>query len=331
MMRFVYVLVSDEQDFYYEECLISIISLKKNNPNAEILLLTDNKTAETMTGFRGKIKEYVSKVIIHSYSDSVSKKIRSRILKTSMRKLVTGEFLYIDTDTIIAEEIETEEFAGVKIGMVLDQHVRISEHYRYNDIWHNAAKAGCSAGYQDRHFNSGVIYVSDERITYTFFDMWHQLYLQMLKKGISIDQVSLNEANAQMNGVIAELDGKWNVQINCGLKYLYPAKIIHYLGYQPLHKQNKYFNTLPFLLCENRYFKEMKESQEITNEVKSIIEHPKTAFKTVTIIPDDCVAYKLLYSNHMRILKFIYVKCQVIYRVFEFLYGKLFFVLFKRY
>ncbi len=331
-MRFVYVLTSDETDFYYEECLISILSLLKHNPDAEIILLTDNKTADTLTGFRAEIKKYTAKIIVEDYQDSVSKKIRSRLLKTSMRRLVTGRFLYLDTDTVIAEPLYELENSGISLGMVLDKHVQISEHYMYMYMYmyHNAQKMGYSIGYQDCHFNSGVIWVGEEKCVYDFFELWGLLYQETLSKGIEIDQTSLNEVNARLGGAVSEMDGIWNVQINCGLKYLYHGKILHYLGYQPVNVQNIYFNTLPFLLCEESAFQEMREKEKITENIAGIIDNPKTAFKTVTIIPEDCVAYRLIFSNHMRVLKFLYVKCRKLYRIFEWIYGRLFLLIFER-
>lgn len=329
-MQYVYVLTSDKNDYYLEECLISMTSLKRYNPEAKIVLLTDDKTEKTLTRFRSKISEFASRIVVKHYDEIVSQKVRSRLLKTSMRRLVDGKFVFIDLDTLITESLTTIEKISADIAMVLDQHVNISEHYMYKRLQNNAKKMGYTAGYEDKHFNSGVIYVNDSRSAYQFFDLWHILYKETLKKQIDIDQVSLNEANARMNGIIYELGGEWNVQINCGLRYISEAKIIHYLGYKSMNKQNIYFNTLPFKLCDAEYFEEMKRQKCVTDEIIEIINHPKTAFKTVTIIPNDCVAYHLIFSNHMRLLKFIYVKCHLIYRIFEKMFEKIFFLFFKR-
>ena len=329
-MKFVYVLTSKEDDYYLEECIISMLSLKKYNPKAEIIVLTDNQTEKTLVGFRGKVREIASKVITEHYDDKITQKVRSRLLKTSMRRLVSGRFLFIDTDTVIADSLEIAESMNADIAMVLDKHVSISEHYLYKVLQGNAKKMNYAAGFEDKHFNSGVIYVNDSVAAYQFFDLCHLLYKESLKKQIDIDQVSLNEANARMKGVIFELDGTWNVQINCGLKYISEAKIIHYLGYQPMNRQNIYFNTLPFRLCDAEHFEDMKKCGQITKEINEIINHPKSAFKIVTIIPADCATYTLVFSNHMRLLKFVYVKLQIIYRIFENIYGKLFSYIFKR-
>lgn len=327
-MKCVYVLVSTKQDYYYEQCLISVKSLLMHNPDAEIVILTDNRTKAGMTGFRAELQDICSRIVSVDFEDRITNKVRSRILKTTMRNLVEGDFLFLDLDTVIADDLEKIKQISADIACVLDKHADISEHYMY--MYMNAKRLNYSVGYNNKHFNSGVMWVRDTDDARTFFKFWNQLYLEGLKKGIDVDQTSLNEANYRMNGMIYELEGIWNVQVNCGLKYISSAKVIHYLGFQPQNSQNKYFNSLPFELCNEKLLREVKNKEKVTDEVTGIIESPKTSFKMVTIIPYDCAAHTIIFSNHMRVLKFIYVKLYRVYSFFEKIYGWLFLRLFKR-
>lgn len=328
-LKYVYVLTSSEKDYYYEQCLVSVMSLRKYNDNCEIIIITDDITAKQLRGFRGKIKHYaeVKEVVCEK---KYNQKIRSRILKSSMRKIVDGDFLFLDLDTVIVGSLQEIEHGVDNIGMVLDKHEKVTKRYMYKNMYMNAERMGYRTAYEDKHFNSGVILVRDTQVSHDFFDLWNRLYFECLEKGIDIDQTSLNEANCRMCGVIEEMNGIWNVQVNSGLKYISEAKIFHYLGYQPLNKQNKYFNSLPFLLCDEKLFHQMRMDQFISNDILEIIENPKRSFKSVTIIPEDCVAHKILYSNHFRILKFIYVKFNKLFFLMEKIYGSLFSKLFGR-
>lgn len=329
-MKVVYVLVSSENDYYYEQFYISLLSLKKHNPQIDVFVLTDDITFENLTGFRGKALKYLTKVKKITFSEDLSQKIRSRYLKTNMPEYIKGDFLFIDCDTVVTGNITEIENKGVCLGMVLDKHAVISKHYMYMYMYMNAKKMNYSIGYNDKHFNSGVIWVRECEQTKKFFDLWHSLYIKTSAKDLCMDQLALNEANARMKGVIEELDGTWNFQTNCGIKYLADAKIIHYLGYQPCNKQNLYFNSLAFELASEEILVEIRLKEEITNKVKNIIEKPKQAFKMVTIIPVDCIAYPLIFSNHFRILKLIYVKFYKLFQFMEKIYGKIFFKIFKR-
>ena len=49
-MKYVYVLTSAPEDFYYEQALMSVYSLRKKMPDAKITVLTDDKTKNSFSG-----------------------------------------------------------------------------------------------------------------------------------------------------------------------------------------------------------------------------------------------------------------------------------------
>jgi len=48
MVKFLYILVSNEKDIYYEQTLVSVLSLRHYNPDAFVTLLVDDKTDKTL-------------------------------------------------------------------------------------------------------------------------------------------------------------------------------------------------------------------------------------------------------------------------------------------
>ena len=46
--KIIYVLVSNENDCYLEQALVSIYSLRLYNPDANLLLLVDEETSRTL-------------------------------------------------------------------------------------------------------------------------------------------------------------------------------------------------------------------------------------------------------------------------------------------
>ena len=50
--KIIYVLVSSPEDIYYEQCLVSVYSLRKYHKNAEVVVLVDDATAASLTGNR---------------------------------------------------------------------------------------------------------------------------------------------------------------------------------------------------------------------------------------------------------------------------------------
>ncbi|WP_022778691.1 putative nucleotide-diphospho-sugar transferase [Butyrivibrio sp. AE3009] len=316
-MRIVYVLVSDSEDIYYEECMISIKSIKTNKIDAEIFVVMDDDTFEGLIGKRSEIKKYA--IIKHlPFESGVKKRIRSRVLKTSIRELIEGSFLYVDTDTVFCEKIEADSFRDIPdIGMVLDKHTSIDLYYNKQFYYKNAERLGFSVGYQGKHYNSGVFWVNDTAESRHFFKRWKELYLYSVKKKIFTDQTSLNEANFDFDGIITELPGEWNVQVDTGINYIHNAKIIHYVGYSPRHKHGDIRMSVPYGLCDYQLFMQYKETGLFSKELLEIINNPKSGFKNVYIIADDCAAYRVLGSYQFKVIRLLQIRARVLYEGIE--------------
>lgn len=124
--KIIYVLVSNENDCYLEQALVSIYSLRLYNPDANLLLLVDEETSRTLeNGIRKLILNYVSKLVIVDVPFHYSKQQKSRYIKTSLRSQVIGDFLFIDCDTIINEELKDIDNLSCEIAAVPDCHLSI--------------------------------------------------------------------------------------------------------------------------------------------------------------------------------------------------------------
>ena len=129
--RIVYVVVSDETDIFLEQALLSIFSLRRHNPNVIVELVLDQATNDSIIGKRSEIKKYVNKITIIEVSTKYNKGQRSRWIKTNLRNLIEGDFLFIDTDTIITDSLEgIDDFEG-DIGAVKDKHAPVKKSCAY--------------------------------------------------------------------------------------------------------------------------------------------------------------------------------------------------------
>lgn len=230
-MKYLYVLTSTENDSFLEQTFVSILSLKQKTPDAFVTLLTDKCTEETFVHGRENIRELCDEVVVKDLDGNLSGKVRSRLLKTNMRNLVDGDFLYIDSDTVVLDDLSEIENAPFDFGGIQDGLCRLSENKYFHT--HQKLKARICT---DKNFllsevyiNSGVLFVRDNPRNRDFFKQWNELYLECLQKyDISQDQPTLAYVNYKNNFPIQELDGSWNCQLPCGLKYFRTAKILHY-------------------------------------------------------------------------------------------------------
>lgn len=272
---YLYVLVSKPGDTYYEQTLISAISLRYRMPNANIVLLTDNKTAESLNGLRADIKNYVSQTIVVELPDSLTNLQKSRWLKTSIPEYIDTDFLYIDSDTIITQSLAEIECIDVDLGGVLDKHSLLKDHCKRSMISENAKKLGYQVAVDDRHFNGGLMLVRNKECNKKFFRMWHQLWQESVEKGLSIDQAALAQTNYLMKGLIKELPGVWNCQVEYGMHLIKDAKIWH------MFVTGDKFNRRPHAFMDPSFYKEI-EKNGVSEEILEMIKNPWLGFKNKT-------------------------------------------------
>ena len=92
--KIAYVLVSSHKDLYWEQCLISVMSVRHHMPDAHTVLVCDTETKETLNdGIRNDISKYFSDIISISFDEKVGNTMRSRILKVTLRDIIIGDFL----------------------------------------------------------------------------------------------------------------------------------------------------------------------------------------------------------------------------------------------
>lgn len=288
-MTYVYVLVSGKNDLYYEQALMSTYSLRNLMPDANIILLVDKKTENSINSpllKRGEIKKYVTKMISVNFDEKVSNIERSRLIKTSIPEYVDDDFLYIDCDTIIAEELSEIEKIPYKTAGILDGHVMLDEHIHKKYFlerdkklgFHGTQAANCN-------INGGVIFARKSEESENLFKAWHEAWkYSAYKKHDFHDQSALNEANYRTGLKMQLLDGKWNCQpSHGGLAFLKYAKIIHYYSSEFPGK-----NYIPYYkLADKELQNRIKAEGKIPEDVKKMIDDPKFQFNKVHLINDQ--------------------------------------------
>lgn len=237
-MKFVYVLVSEETDFYLEQTLLSIHSLRMYHPNCHVALVTDKNTYLRIKSDGSIITSMLDEIITIELSENLSLHQKSRYLKTSLRLIIDGNFLFMDSDTVILENLDKLGNNIYDIAVALRQD---SYNWNKNNIhrhmmqYNNARKVLENKNYNVQYyFNSGVIFCKDNNKTRDFYQLWHNLWKESsLKFGYHQDQIDLCRANSEKNNILGILDGRYNCQIiypNISLNYLKECKIFHYFS-----------------------------------------------------------------------------------------------------
>ena len=282
-MKFLYILTSVNEDLYYEQIYLSITSLLLYNPEAFIVLLTDDITVRSLTGPRSKILELVKECKVISLPTEQSKKVRSRLLKTNMRNLIEGKFLYLDCDTVVLSPIEIPDDWSFNIGAVKNLHfsnVKDSPIYPILNYFAKKCDINISSG---DYFNSGVLYVRDNIKTRDFFSHWHKLYIKYLEENdVEVDQLSLYKCNSDYGGAINEIPGEWNWQVGFGINHMCGAKVMHTFS-SVTHQ----FHNIHFLKRKDFYLG-IKNGLYEESDIFKIIYNARSCFdEKLRIIPTN--------------------------------------------
>lgn len=282
-MKYLYVLTSSANDFYYEQISLSITSLLLYNSSAYIELLTDEDTFKNLKGDRGEILQYVNSYKVVKFPNAFSQQVRSRLLKTNMRNLVEGDFLYLDCDTIILSSINIPSDWNFDIGAVKNLHFsNVHESPIYPIFHYFATKCGINID-SDCYYNSGVLYVKDNYETRDFFSHWHSQYLKFFEENeIEVDQLSLYKVNNDFGGVIKEIPGEWNWQAGFGLNYMSNARIMHTFSSVSNRLHDIHF------LKRQEFYLNIKKRMYSKQEIISVIKNAKTSFdEALRIVPTN--------------------------------------------
>lgn len=278
--KVVYVVISKETDIYLNQAFISAYSLKLFNPEAHITIVMDDLTCDVLQSEKyEEFRSIISETIVERFSDSISNMERSRLLKTTLRNRIDGNYLFIDTDTVICGDLSDIDKIKSEIAAVPDKHRNRSQFpymnfvvSNFKQIFHKSISA-CSVNY----FNSGVMFVKDTPNTREFYKEWNKKYMECDAKGFKYDQLALFATDIEKGGMIEEMDGIFNCQVTTSIRYLHTAKILHFF-----QEQDYNAGIHPFLT--KKWYAEIIKDNKLTDSVKRDIINCKSLFSVPSVI-----------------------------------------------
>lgn len=313
--QIVYVLVSSETDFFYEQTLISATSLLIHNPETRIILVTDDKTDRTLCGSRNSLLDIVAKKVVVPMPDSVPNKERSRRLKTRLREIIEGDYLYIDSDTIICESLKEVDSFVFPIGMVWDGNHKFNRIKDYIVV-QRASSLGYDVSNEMEYFNGGVMFVKDCKESHEFCQTWYEEYLKSEAKGLVFDQPPLMITNMKHNHLIQAVDGSFNCQLFMGGFPVFAySKILHFFNAFGVVNCFRY-SSIEFL----HYIKQ--EGQISLDEIEKL-KYAKQCFDgDIVLLHDTDINY------YRSVLFHVFSRSKVMFRFLEYM-GKAYIKIFR--
>lgn len=284
--QIVYVLVSTSDDVYLEQLWGSVYSLRQFHPEARIVVLLDGPTKRRFEN-DDKLQPLccmISELKEVEVPENYNNVLRSRDIKTRVRNIVDGDYLFVDTDTVIAAPIDGIDRLDINnLAMVADLHRQQATDNLWGISWVKSLFGMDVNDSNATYFNSGIAYVRDNPLTREFYEKWHENWLHTVNEGVYIDQPALFYTNSTFGGVIEKLPDIYNCMGVFSAYFWSQARIIHYLG-------NK---NLPFRMLK-AIPNHIQEAHGISGNVKDLLLNPKNHLSVHTCF---CSYYEWVFLN----------------------------------
>ena len=225
-MRIVYVLCSAGRDVYSVMARVSIASVRLTNPSARVSIMCDAVSEAEMRRIDDPLLKEMDDIIVRETPPGDAL-FRSRFVKTGMRALVDGPFVFLDSDLVVRGPLDdilatTADVAGapnlVKGGQISPRERKM------------VAAMGWSHR-EDAYINTGVLFFSDSDAAHRFGEDWHRKWLEFHGRGIGHrDQPAFNSALVTVRPRFDVLPNRFNAQVKAPNESLDGAVIWHYFA-----------------------------------------------------------------------------------------------------
>jgi len=226
-MLYIFVLSLRDENLFLQMTVISATLLRRNSPNAKIIIVVDEYTNLTLYPIEyGLLIDLDVEILVipTGHSDCV---LSSRFIKLSLPEIVNERFWYLDGDTLPLANLDVVNIS-CDIAMVRDLN-RGQSSYALN----KGRIANCEVMKWPvplyPYYNSGVIFANKTSRVREVFNYAKEIWLTACERGVRCgDQLPLNIAIQKDHNInIVLLDDAYNAQIRAAPSLASTAKILH--------------------------------------------------------------------------------------------------------
>ena len=226
-MKIIYVITSAGRDAYTAMTRVSAASLRMTNPQARVAVACDRETDRAVRAAQDPLLGDVDEWLAFETPPGEAA-FRNRFLKTSLRQRVSGEYLFLDSDTVVRDALSA-------VFRMPGDLAAAPNHSRENisgQIWEGDVATLAEMGWTTDpalYVNGGVMRVSDSDGARRFYRLWHEKWLasyRQLRK--HNDQPGLNAAIHEARIECARLPVRYNAQIGAYPVAMRDAAVWHY-------------------------------------------------------------------------------------------------------
>lgn len=252
-MKFLYILTSNGRDKYIDMTYVSAVFLRYLHPNSQVLLGCDSQSFDGISKSGHPLIKLVDDVISCETPDR-EPSWRNRYVKCRMRRLLSGNFLYLDADTMPVKPL-------MDLFSIRGDFGAVSNHNRSieNNIDSRERHVFLSNDWRlptQLYVNGGVLYWADTKKAHELCNMYIHKWEQASAGGNYYDQPALNAALVEWAKSFEILDHKYNAQFIMNPRMGVDAHIWHKYFSVNVDKFRDYFSDCLDLFVTNGFIDE---------------------------------------------------------------------------
>lgn len=238
-LKVVYCLTSTGGDLYEAMTRVSLATMRLANPTARIEIACDQQTHQALQATASQLLREADAV--HGFlTPDGPPTFRNRFVKTQLRLLLSGPFLFLDSDTVVRKPLTPLLNLQADIAAAPNH----SADTLAEQIWSDDQANLDTMGWQVRepYVNGGVIWYADTPAAHRFAEAWHRNWLANVEHtGRYRDQPALNQALSADPEIQCQiLPHCWNAQIGMRSDLAEDALIWHIYSSTGLGVQDRF-------------------------------------------------------------------------------------------
>jgi hypothetical protein len=226
--QYAYVLVSSGIDRHSRMAWLSASSLRRQQRTATIVLIAE-ATSSTAAGEIELMFEGLADRIVWKTSGDPSPVVKNRIHRIHLREYLSGDVLYIDSDTVVVRPLDPIWQGVGQIGAVIDFNYPPERQWCPPDMETPFRELGWDFPVLP-YLNSGVVRMQDHAEVYRFSEEWLVRFRASTLMPHLWDQVTFNSA-LRATGVSCDvLPNGYNAMVVMQNYRAHEARILHFFG-----------------------------------------------------------------------------------------------------
>ncbi len=246
-LKIVYCLTSSGGDLYEAMTRVSLATVRLTNPTARIEIACDQQTHQALQASSSQLLREADAV--HGFpTPDGPPTFRNRFVKTQLRLLLSGPFLFLDSDTVVRKPLTPLLNLQADIAAAPNH----SADTLAEQIWSEDQANLDTMGWQvrEQYVNGGVIWYADTPAAHRFAEAWLRNWLANVEcTGRYRDQTALNQSISTTSCLRVEiLPHSFNMQYLCRLDCAKDAFIwhAHYTSYLPDRESEVFVQTVEY-------------------------------------------------------------------------------------